>query len=200
MFFDTRNRLLTLKGRYYERSFSASEFTKVIRRQFPAADLCFRTQRDYAVDPNMVIVAGLYDCYNDAHHLPHTEITLCYHPEQELYFGNLLNWEQLTFDIAECIGHELVHRQQYQKGKKSKQYKSNIDNQIYLGESAEIEAYGFSIAAEAVAFDRNYHDCAMYQIYTKTFDIDHSVVVKLEKQIVKYLKELELEYEQSHPI
>jgi hypothetical protein len=148
----------------------------------------------------MVIVAGLYDCYNDANHLPHTEITLCYHPEQELYFGHLLNWEQLTFDIAECIGHEHVHRQQYQKRKKSTQYVSDIDDQTYLGESAEIEAYGFSIAAEAVAFDRQYHECAMYQIYTKTFDIDHSVIVKLEKQIVKYLKELELEHEQSHPI
>ena len=200
MFFDTQNRLLALRERYVDRSFSPSEFTQIIRRQFPVADYSFRTQRDCIVDPDMVIVAGLYDCYNDAHYLPHTEITLCYHPEQELYFGHLLNWEQLTFDIAECIGHEHVHRQQYQKGKKSKQYVSDIDDQTYLGESAEIEAYGFSIAAESIAFDRNYQDCAMYQIYTKIFDIDHSVVVKLEKQIVKYLKELELEYEQSHPI
>lgn len=191
MFFETYFRLLELEARYSTRTFSASEFTKLIRRQFPAADFSFRTHRDYAVDPNMVIVAGIYDCYNDAQFLPHTEITLCYHPEQETYSGHLFNWQQISFDIAECVGHETVHRQQYKNKAKLKSYKSINSEQEYLGDESEIEAYGFSIAAESVVYKRPYSECTMFTVYKNTFDKDHSVIVKLQKQIVKYLQQLE---------
>ena len=191
MFFETYRRLLELEARYSTRTFSASEFTKLIRRQFPAADFSFRTHRDYAVDPNMVIIAGIYDCYNDAQSLPHTEITLCYHPEQETYSGHLFNWQQISFDIAECIGHETVHRQQYKNKAKLKSYKSANSEQEYLGDESEIEAYGFSIAAESVVYKRPYSECTMFTVYKNTFDKDHSVIVKLQKQIVKYLQQLE---------
>jgi hypothetical protein len=191
MFFETYFRLLELEARYSTRTFSASEFTKLIRRQFPAADFSFRTHRDYAVDPNMVIVAGIYDCYNDAQSLPHTEITLCYHPEQETYSGHLFNWQQISFDIAECIGHETVHRQQYKNKAKLKSYESANSEQEYLGDESEIEAYGFSIAAESVVYNRPYAECTMFTVYKNTFDKDHSVIVKLQKQIVKYLEQLE---------
>ena len=193
MFFEIRNRLLGLKERYSNRIFKASDFTKLIRRQFPAADFSFRTDRDYAVDPDMIVVAGLYDCYNDSQFLPHTEITLCFHPEQETYFGNIIDWEQISFDIAECVGHELVHRQQYANKEPLSEYHSNDPDQVYLGHEEEIDAYGFSIAAESITFNKPYSECAMYQAYQRTFDNDHSVVVKLEKQIIKYLKELELQ-------
>lgn len=190
MFFETYRRLLLLKDRYSSRTFSASDFTKVIRRQFPAADFSFRTHRDYAVDPDMVVVAGIYDCYNDSQFLPHTEITLCYHPEQDLYFGHLFDWQQISFDIAECVGHELVHRQQYKSKSKLKSY-TGTNEQEYLGDESEIEAYGFSIAAESIVYNRPYTECTMYTVYKNTFDKDHSVIVKLQKQIVKYLEQLE---------
>jgi hypothetical protein len=196
MFFQNYNRLLGLRERYNSRSFSASEFTKIIRRQFPAADFSFQTHRDYAVDPDMIVVAGIYDCYNDAQFLPHTEITLCYHPEQDIYIGNNLDWQQISFDIAECIGHELIHRQQYKSKAKFKPYKGINSEQEYLGDESEIDAYGFSIAAESVVYNRPYTECTMFKVYQTTFDNDHSVVVKLQKQIVKYLKEQELNYEQ----
>lgn len=206
MFFQTRTRLLQL-GEYYRakpRSVTACEFTKIIRRQFPAADFSFKTHRDYAVDPDMVVVAGTYDCYNDAQGLPHTEITLCYHPEQDTYFLNILDWDRISFDIAECIGHELVHRKQYKSKQKPKQYISKCDDlrkqadQEYLGDESEIDAYGFSIAVEAFTYGKPYQQCPMYEVYVDTFDNDHSMVLKLEKQIVKYLKQMEPNNEQSN--
>jgi hypothetical protein len=205
MFFQIYDRLLSLEEKYSTRTFTPSDFTKIIRRQFPAADFSFRTQRDYAVDPDMVLVAGIYDCYNDAQGLPHTEISLCYHPKQNLYIGSTLNWKQISFDIAECIGHELIHRVQYQQRIKLKPYVSkHTDEQIaneqeYLGSEEELDAYGFSIAAESIVFSKDYHDCKMYQVYVTTFDNDHSVVVKLEKEIVKYIIQLEHQYEQVSP-
>jgi hypothetical protein len=193
MFHETRSRLLEL-GKHYTtkpRSVTACELTRIIRRQFPAADFSFKTHRDYAVDPDMIVVAGFYDCYDDAQGLPHTVITLCYHPEQDLYFLNLLDWDRISFDIAECIGHELVHREQYRTKQKTKLYKSNNPNEAYLGDEAEIDAYGFSIAIECVTYNRPIGECAMYQAYIDTFDKDHSVIVKLQKAISKYLKQLE---------
>lgn len=192
MFFQIRNRLLALKDRYQHRSFSASEFTKLIRRQFAPADYSFKTHRDYAVDPDMILVSGIYDWRNITQGEPNVEITLSYHPEQDTYFGQLIEWDTLSFDIAECIGHELIHQKQHKKKIKLAPYVNDDPEKEYLGHECEIDAYGFSIAAESISYNKNYTDCVMYQVYKKTFDTDHSVVVKLEKQIIKYLIELEL--------
>lgn len=201
-FFNNYNKILALGKRLNGRSYSASDFTKQIRRQFPATDFVFKTVRDYAVDPDMMLVAGLYDCYNDAEMLPSIEVSICYHPEQDLFFADNTNWEQLAFDLAECIGHELVHREQYQRGIKNKPYVSLIEDsrkredQEYLGDSGEIQSYGFSIAAESVVFKKPVDKCAMYIVYQDCFDNDPGIVLKLEKQIARYVKELEVNYEQ----
>lgn len=195
MFFENYKRLLQL-GEYYKtsnRSVSACDMTKIIRRQFPAADYSFRTHRDPAVDPDMIVVSGFYDCYNDAQNLPHTEITLCYYPEQTLYFPKLLDWSRLSFDIAECIGHEAVHRRQWRRKEPLVPYASDNREQEYLGDEAEIDAYGFSIAAEIAVYRCHYTECAMYRVYVEVFDKDHSVVLKLQNKISKYLIQLESE-------
>lgn len=206
MFFQIHKRLLKL-GEYYKtsnRAVSACDMTKIIRRQFPAADFSFKTHRDSAVDPDMIVVAGFYDCYNDTQHLPHTEITLCYYPDQVLYFPKLLDWSRLSFDIAECIGHEAVHRRQFRRKEPLVPYRSRETDllkkreQEYLGDEAEIDAYGFSIAAEIITFGCHYTECKMYQVYCEVFDKDHLVVLKLQNKISKYLIQLESEYAQSN--
>jgi hypothetical protein len=204
MFYQTLGRICKLAEKYQTREFTASEFTKVIRRQFPAADFLFRTHRDYAVDPNMIVVSGIYDSHNDDNELPYIEISLCYHPEQQVYHGDQLKWNQISFDIAECICHELVHRDQYRKKIKFKNYKSKHTDiktradQEYLGDGAEIDAYGFSIVAESIVFGKPVDECSMYKIYQTTFDNDQSVLLKLEKHINKYLKQLEPTHEQNN--
>lgn len=190
----------TLGERIKGRNYSASELTKIIRRQFPATDFVFKTARDYAVDPDMAVVAGLYDCYDDSQMLPSMTITMCYHPEQETFFVDLLNWQQLSFDIAECVGHELVHRDQWRNKRKPvlKPYDSNDEEKAYLGSEDEIEAYGFSIAAESVIFNKPKEECVMYNVYRETFDTDLSVVLKLQHQITAYTNKLEQLYEQTN--
>jgi hypothetical protein len=206
MFFETRNRLLALKHECGNREFTAGTFTKIIRKQFSAKDYIFRTEKSYAVDLNSIISGGLYDSENDIQGEPHTEIILYYHPEQMTFKSTDLDWDFLSFNIAECIAHEQIHRDQFHNNTKLFEYNSNIVDeskridQNYLGHDEEIEAYGFSIAAESAVFDRHYSMTNMYFVYRNTFDTDHSVVVKLEKQIVKYLEQLKLEpyNEQDH--
>jgi hypothetical protein len=191
------SKLLAVGERYRTRSLTASEITKIIRRQFPSADFSFRTCRDYAVDPDMVVVAGIYDSMQDQQGLPCIEISLCYHPEQQIFCIDALDWVRLSFDIAECMGHELIHRQQSVSNCQFKEFVGDNEEQEYLGHGSEIEAYGYSIAIESLTFDKPYSECAVWQGYTNTFGHNHSVVLQLKKQIIKYLKQLEPDYEQT---
>jgi hypothetical protein len=205
MFFETFTRLIAIGEHYKNRQYSASEITRIIRRQFPATDFSFRTHRDTAVDPDMIVVAGLYDCFNDSQDLPSIEITLCYHPDQKIYFTDLIDWETLAFDLAECICHELIHRQQYRSKQKFKPYVSKVTDphlkaeQEYLGGGDELDAYGFSIAAESIVRGCLIQECVMYGVYQTTFDNDTDVVIQLEKEIQKYINQLELNNEQVEP-
>lgn len=197
-FFGTHNRLVALGKRVAGRKYSAAEFTRLIRRQFPSANFSFKTHRDYAVDPDSIIVSGTFDSVDESVGLPSINITLNYHPEQDTYFVDLLNWTQLAFDISECVWHEVVHRNQYTQGRKLKPYKSTDPEQEYLGGQDEIEAYGFSIAAESFVFQKPFESCVMYGVYKTTFDTDLKIVLQLEKQVNSYLKQLEQVYEQAY--
>jgi hypothetical protein len=194
MFFNTFNRLL-LTGEYYtanNKQVTASEVTQIIRRQFASADLSFVTNRNYGVDPNMIVVSGTYDSDDDK-----IEVILNYHPEQKIYRTRRLNWNQLSFDVAECAVHELIHREQHYSGKRYRRYRGTTEDQTYLGDEAEIDAYAFSIVANSLVFQTPYQKCHVYKIYKKTFDKDPKVIVKLDKQISKYFKRLEPDYEQN---
>jgi hypothetical protein len=117
----------------------------------------------------------------------------------------------VCFDIAECIGHEFVHREQHKRKKKVYRYRSQDtdaekrEDQQYMGSSDEIEAYGFSIAAELAELhncfeldETKLNEVLMYRVYSSTFDTDQSVVLKLQKQISKYLRRLEIEYDKTN--
>lgn len=205
LFLATHDKLLALGERVTGRSYTAADFTRLIRRQFPATDFSFKTQRDYAVDPDSVIVAGYYDPWEDKEMLPCITITLCYHPLQENYFIDLLNWKQFSFDLAECIGHELVHQDQQRRGRRPalKSYISNhpdesrrVDQQ-YLGAEEEIEAYGFSIAVECAVLEKQIYETPMWQAYEEAFDRDPVILLKLQKQVNHYLTRMEYINEQT---
>lgn len=200
-FLSTLHKLLRLRGRIGGRAYTPSEFTGLIRRQFDTVTFTVKTQKDSAVDPDSVIVAGLYDPHDQSEMLPSITLTLCYHPDQSKYFVDLLNWDQLAFDIAECIGHEMVHMDQDVSGRRKtlKEYASSTEttvDQDYLGDEGEIEAYGFSIAAEMVTFNKPMHECVMYGVYQETFTDDPQIVLQLETQIKQNYEKLEELYEQ----
>jgi hypothetical protein len=197
-FLTAYKRIMDLRFRVAGRSYTPAKFTDLIRRQFNASAFIVKTDRDPAVDPDQVIVAGLYDCHDDSEMLPSITITLCYHPAQNTYFVDLINWGQFAFDLAECVGHEMVHMNQYKfpRVPALKEYKSPTGkeptlDQDYLGDESEIEAYGFSIAAEMYMFKKPIQDCVMYGVYQETFASDTRIVLRLEQQVEHYYKSLE---------
>lgn len=209
MFLTLLERLLKLQQP--SRVVTVSELTDIIRKGVKIPQVRLYTRRSPGVDYDTVNIGGTYESHLDQEGEPCIEISVIYHPEQQHIDLGKLNWGQVCFDVAECVGHEFVHRDQYKRKKKLRKYKSQDtdsakrDEQEYLGGSDEIEAYGFTIAAELA----ERHDCfelddaklnevLMYRVYSSTFDTDQSVVLKLHKQISKYLRRLEIEYDKTN--
>ena len=198
-YYDIYQRICAIGEKHSRKSkpLLASELTKLIRQQFMSNLFRAQTDRDTAVHPDMIVVGGFYDCYDDSQDLPCITISLTYNPDQEIYFTNLVDWEQLAFDIAEAVGHEMVHREQHHQSRTGRKYVSQDpdprrrDEQEYLGHDTEIEAYGFSIAFESWHRAIPVEASPMFVIYSDVFDQDDKVLLKLQKYISKYLKHLE---------
>ena len=188
---------------------SPRELTAKFRAVVNNPAIKITTQRSGLVLFDQVCVGGLYDPDNDQHREPCVEVYLLYHPDQQHLVLPLAQWQRLCFEVAECIGHELVHRAQARrrKYKIARNYVSrdhcNLkrEEQEYLGSRDEIEAYGFSIAAELAAMYGSFdikspcmENIVMWQVYQSSFDTDQSVVLKLKRQISKYLRRLEADY------
>lgn len=203
MFFEMYDSIIKVAEKNPEGRVTPSELTRKLRKQFPATEFVFRTVKDDAVSPDMIVVGGTYDPIEDAYGNPAIEVALCYCPDQQYYFYQLIDWEKLAFDIAECVCHEKIHQFQHRNQEVGNEYVSDIEDQDtraeqeYLGNDIEIDAYGFSIAAESVMYGQHYTECSMYKVYKKTFVRDPRIIVQLEQNILKYLKYLEINYERA---
>lgn len=184
-----------------------TELTDIIRKGIKLPQVRLYTRRSPGVDLGCVSVGGIYDAEDDKEGDPCIEISIIYHPDQQHIDTSKLNWHRLCLEVAECVGHEFVHRDQHKRKKKVRKYKSRDldpskrEEQEYMGSSDEIEAYGFSIASELAEMHKCFEldmlkleQVFMYKVYSSTFDTDQSVVLKLQKQISKYLRRLEVEY------
>jgi hypothetical protein len=107
----------------------------------------------------------------------------------------------VCFEICEVIGHEYVHRDQRRRKFRNEHYACTLApghpdrvQQIYHGEACEIEAYGYSIAAEVLVYYSGEEEAAhlteTYQLYARLFETDQSVILKLDQYISKYLNKL----------
>lgn len=186
-----------------------SELTALFRSAVNNPLVRLTTKRSQLVEFHQVCVGGIYDSDEDQAGNSCVEVYLMYHPDQQHLVLAEPQWQRLCFDVAECIGHELVHRAQAKrrKYKITRDYVSrdhcNLkrEEQQYLGSADEIEAYGFSIAAELCAMHGSFSidspdldSIVMWKVYQSTFDTDESVVLKLKRQISKYLCRLEADY------
>lgn len=178
------------------------QLSACLRKTLKSQNIKLITKRSNVVDLDHVTIGGLYDPEDDKSGTCPIEIAIVFNPAQELINTEKLDWHRVSFDVAECIGHELVHQRQHRARnyKEGARFRTTDPEQEYLGSADEIEAYGFTIAAELAemhgkfCLDSTLDNILMYKVYTTTFDPSHSVVLKLQKQISKYLRQLEVEY------
>ena len=201
MQFDLRERLLALESRYRDSRFVPSEITALVRNCVRDTNVRVATRRSNKVDLGQVVPGGAYDSEDDAEDLACIHLDLLYHPDQQHLQLKDVHWDRVSFEICEVIGHEYVHRDQNRRRVRNHAYTGTLaedaslrQDQQYYGESHEVEAYGYSIAAEIMCYYNGDADCAVlsetYQMYNRLFAADQSVIIKLNQFISKYLDKL----------
>lgn len=201
MRFRLREQLLALESKYGDSRLAPSEITDLVRKYIRDSNVRVTTKRNNRVDLGTIVPSGAYDSGDDAEYEPCIHVELLYHPDQQHLQLKDVDWVRVSFEICEVIGHEYVHKDQHRKRQRSISYAGTLaedqhvrSDQQYYGESNEVEAYGYSIAAELACFyeqnEGHAHLTETYQLYTRLFAHDQSVIMKLNHYISKYLNKL----------
>lgn len=188
IFFDTLARLSPLEKTQHGKKLSAGDLTAVVRRKIANDLITVSTERSDAVPVDTIVVSAFFDltAEDDEQSI---EITLVYNSDQKYFFIEKLEWDAVSYHIAEGLCHELVHLNQHMNQEDVYVISDppSHDNE-YIGSDSEIQAYGFSIASESFLFGVPYQETEMFQVYENAFDEDSKVMLKLRYEIMKYLQ------------
>lgn len=186
--------------------FTVPEFTKLLRDLIGTYDIRVRTTRDKSVLKNDVVISGLYDPENDESNLSSISLYVTYSTTQKKISIKDINWPKLCLDLIECSGHEIIHQTQYRlRGfdigpnifvSLSPEEKKR-EEQEYLGNADEVEAFGYSIAIEVLINDfpkkitkKHIFKTEVFKTYEAAFGINHKVVNQLLLFVVQYYEAL----------
>lgn len=186
--------------------YTPSSLTRVIRRIVGTDDISVVTTRHSDVYINQVVIGGQYDPDEDQANFSSIIVFVTYNPKQPEFTLKDINWKQVCINLIECIGHEMIHQQQYRDREfdiADGLFVSNCvdddkrNEQEYLGNPDEIEAYGYSVASElflkyklSTITKDHVKKSQMFKVYVSTFGINHPVVQELTEHIVSYYLQL----------
>ena len=201
MQFQLREQLLALESRYGDSRLAPSEITELIRKSIKDSNVRVTTKRHNRVDEGTIVPSGSYDSEDDADGEPCIHLELMYNPDQQHLHIKQVGWDRVCFEICEVLGHEYVHRDQRRRRSRNESYSGTLSEDLhtcaeqqYYGQTHEVEAYGYSVAAELVCYCAGDQEQAAatetYQLYTRLFAHDQSVIMKLDQYISKYLNKL----------
>lgn len=170
-------------------------------------------KRDPKVEFDWTYVGGTYYSDLDKEKQKCIELVLVYNTFQDKINMPARRYRRMCYSMADTILHELMHMRQYRrrKFKDLPDYASTAEKteqrqeQEYLGNSDEIDAYSFNIACELMGkFKNNPNQVIRYlnedqkglrrrhngwRMYLKAFDHDHDhpIIKRTKKKIIKYL-------------
>jgi hypothetical protein len=199
MFFQTLERIKSLPEIHRGKTFTPEQFTHLLRMQFRDSQLRFDCQRDPMLKKKNFWLTGEYRPYSDEYGDPCIYMTLTFHPRCRRVTFKDYNWDSMSFHIADTITHEYLHRYYCRKRnfkfgrgyrtKKLLRYSESMKD--YLGCEDEILAYAFNVASEMIVYNRHMVLTKTYMLYRRYFRRDRKVMLQLEKQTNKYIKQLE---------
>ena len=187
-----------------------SKLSRHIKKQLPVK---ISRSRDTKVGTNWVWCGGTYFSDYDKERKQCIELILVYNLFQDTVNVSRKKFRRLCYSMADTILHEIMHMRQYRrrKFKELPDYASTADRaekreeQSYLGNSDEIDAYSFNIACELLdKFDDNpkkvinylnenqrglkrSHNC--WRMYLKAFDHNHNhrIIQRVKKKVMRYI-------------
>jgi hypothetical protein len=187
-----------------------NKLSKHIKKYLP---IKVTKRRDPKVEFNWTYVGGTYYSDLDKSRQRCIELLLVYNTFQDKINMPARRYHRMCYSMADTILHELMHMRQYRrrKFKDLPDYASTAEKteqrqeQEYLGNSDEIDAYSFNIACELMGkFKNNPNQVIKYlnedqkglrrrhngwRMYLKAFDHnhDHPIIKRTKKKIIKYL-------------
>ena len=187
-----------------------NKITSHIKKQLPVR---FRKVFNSKVNNNCLHIGGLYNSEFDREKKKCIEIIFEYQNKSAKITLSHQRFRRICYSIADTILHEIIHMRQYRrrKFKVIPDYDSNASKtklrieQSYLGNSDEIDAYGFNIACELTdKFDGNRRKIVKYLnenqsdkrrrhnswiMYLRAFEHNHNhpIIQRVKKKAVRYL-------------
>ena len=187
-----------------------SIISKHIKSQLPVKVI---KRSDTKVDFGHVYTGGAYYSDDDKARRQCIEIVFVYNPLIGSVYVTHQRFYRMCALFADTILHELIHMRQYRsrKFKELPDYASSAEKteqrqeQEYLGNRDEIDAYGFNIACELMdKFNNNEEQIIAYlsedqkgmrrkfncwRMYLKAFNYDHNHVIikRVKKKVIRYI-------------
>lgn len=187
-----------------------SILTKHIKKYMPIRS---RKSQELQVEPGFVWAGGVYHTEYDEEKEKSIELCLAYSLADNTLTYTSLRFTRLCWRIADVLLHEIIHMHQARKrnfkplpGYSSKAESSKQrQEQEYLGDNDEIDAYAFNMACELN--DRFKGDMSrivdylnqpqkgkktnynVWRTYLKTFEWDqnHRIIKRIKKRSIYYL-------------
>lgn len=200
MFFEALERIKSMATRHSGRTFTPEQFTHLIRMQFRDPQLRFNCVRNRNLTQKNFWINGEYRPHEDEHNEPCIYITLTFSPHCRRITFNNYDWDSMSFHLADIVTHEYLHRYYCRRRgyRHGPGYRSRTNHryqetmQDYLGCEDEILAHAFNVASEMIVYRRAMTKTNVYRTYQKYFRQDRKVMLKLQKQVHKYINRLEL--------
>lgn len=204
----------SLREKLTKQELSTQQFHNIlsthIRQHIPIKT---RKITDSKVDSGYVWVGGTYYSDYDQDRQKCIELSLVYKNNAVLIDMTKQRYRKLSYTIADTILHEIIHMRQFRrrKFKNLPDYPSNAsrsaqrEEQRYIGNSDEIDAYSFNIACELMDQFKNdplkiikYLNSDQkrsrkkfntWKMYLRAFDHDHDhpIIKRVKKKVIRYL-------------
>jgi hypothetical protein len=168
---------------------------------------------DIKVDSGQVWIGGTYYSDYDQDNEKCIEVWMVYRKDDSSINLTKQKFNKLCYTIADTVLHEIIHMRQFRrrKFKNLPDYPSNAsrsaqrEEQSYIGNSDEIDAYGFNIACELMdQFNNDTSKIIKYlnldqkgsrtkfntwKMYLRAFDHehDHPIIKRVKKKVIRYL-------------
>lgn len=187
-----------------------SILTSYIQKHIPVKTKSLTSTK---VDAGHVWVGGTYYSDYDQDQKKCIEILLVYKNKESLIDMSKQRYRRFCYTVADTILHEVIHMRQFRRRqfKNLPDYPSNAsrssqrEEQSYIGNSDEIDAYSFNIACELMdSFNNDVTKVTDYlnlnqkgsrtkfntwKMYLRAFnhDHDHVIIKRVKKKVIRYL-------------
>jgi len=200
-----------------EKRISVTVFQKILSKHLKSKlPITVSKKLDKFTETGSVYVGGTYFSDYDKNHRRCIEISFFYNLDQKYLKLSKRGFYGICILATDTILHEIMHMRQYRRRNfkflpdyaSTAEKSSQRQEQSYLGNSDEVDAYSFNIACDLMdKFKKDERKVANYlregqilrrssgwKMYLRAFDFNHNhpIIRRLKKKIIKYLPNAKL--------